>query len=72
MNYYICRRCGTLYCGWARSIICQKCGGLLKAVSWEEFYSEKKEIIKGEVRNGVDFSASGGSGRSDRNNLLFV
>jgi len=45
MNYYICRRCGTLYCGWAVSIICQKCGGLLKAVSREEFY-EKKEIIK--------------------------
>ncbi len=27
--------------------------------------------LKG-VNNGVDFSTSGGSGRSDRNNLLFV
>ncbi|MBA7576308.1 hypothetical protein ES708_18147 [subsurface metagenome] len=45
MNYYICRRCGTLYCGWADNKFCQKCGGLLKAVSQEEFYSEKKEVI---------------------------
>ena len=51
MNYYICRRCGTLYCGWAVSIICQKCGGVLKRITREEFYSEKKEVIKEEVKN---------------------
>ncbi len=47
MNYYICLDCGQKYCGWLVNTICQKCGGLLKAVSYEEFYSEKKEVIEG-------------------------
>jgi len=45
MNYYICEECGSLYCGWAVTIICQKCGGVLKKVTWEEYYSEKKEVV---------------------------
>jgi len=49
MNYYICGRCGSLYCGWATSIICEKCGGVLKKVSWEKFYSEKKGVVIKEV-----------------------
>jgi len=44
MNYYICISCGALYCGWAKSIICDKCGGLLKAVSREEYYAEEKGL----------------------------
>ncbi|MBA7549525.1 hypothetical protein ES705_42012 [subsurface metagenome] len=50
MNYYICFECGRKYCGWAKSIICQKCGGILKEINREEFYSEKKEVIKGGVK----------------------
>lgn len=44
MNYYICGRCGTLYTGWANSIICRKCGGVLERITREEFYSEEKDI----------------------------
>jgi len=47
MNYYICKECGTLYCGWANCTLCQKCGGVLKRISWEEFYSEEKGVKKG-------------------------
>jgi len=50
MNYYICLDCGQEYCGWAKSQICGKCGGLLKAVSYEEFYAEEKEVIKEDKR----------------------
>jgi len=46
MNYYICLNCGQKYCGWAEGIICQKCGGVLKKITREEFYSEEKEVIK--------------------------
>jgi len=44
MNYYICEKCGTLYCGWAEGTICGVCGRKLKKVS-REYYSEKKEIV---------------------------
>jgi len=43
MNYYICEECGQRYCGWAEGIICQKCGGKLEKITWEEFSLEKKE-----------------------------
>lgn len=46
MNYYICEECGQKYCGWAESIICQKCGGKLKRISREEYYSKKKVVMK--------------------------
>ncbi|GAI62472.1 unnamed protein product [marine sediment metagenome] len=47
MNYYICMECGQKYCGWAISIICQKCGSKLRRITWEEFYSkeEKKRVV---------------------------
>ncbi|MBA7541182.1 hypothetical protein ES705_33489 [subsurface metagenome] len=45
MNYYICVRCGSLYCGWAISEICQKCGRGLKSITREEFYSKEKGVV---------------------------
>lgn len=45
MNYYICEECGQKYCGWAISETCQKCGGALESVSWEEFSLEKKRVV---------------------------
>jgi hypothetical protein len=50
MNYYICEDCRQKYCGWAVNIICQRCEGRLKRISWEEFYleEEKKRVVIGE------------------------
>lgn len=45
MNYYICLNCKQKYCGWAKNIICAKCGGVLKRIPEEEFYSGKKEVV---------------------------
>ncbi len=45
MNYYICLNCRQKYCGWATGEICQKCGGVLKRISQEEFYLEKKRVV---------------------------
>ncbi len=44
MNHYICVSCGALSLGWAKSTICQKCGGLLKSVSREEYLIEEKGL----------------------------
>ena len=44
MNYNICERCGTLYCGWAESVIYRECGGKLERITREEYYSEEKGI----------------------------
>jgi len=45
MNYYICEECGQKYCGWAETIICEKCGGKLLKISWQGYYSEKKGVF---------------------------
>ncbi|MBA7528493.1 hypothetical protein ES705_20680 [subsurface metagenome] len=45
MNYYICPGCRQRYCGWSDNKICQKCGGVLKRISQEEFYLEKKRVV---------------------------
>ncbi|MBA7565244.1 hypothetical protein ES708_06920 [subsurface metagenome] len=45
MNYYICEECEQKYCGWAISIICRKCGGRLRRITWKEFYLEKKRVV---------------------------
>jgi len=44
MNYNICEDCNQKYCGWAESTECQECGGKLKRITREEFYSEEKDM----------------------------
>lgn len=45
MNYYICLNCRQRYTGWAEGKFCQKCGGILKEITREKFYSKEKEIV---------------------------
>ena len=51
MSFYrICQNCGGKYCGWGKSLICQKCGGILKSVSKEVFdYNEEIEEIENDI-----------------------
>lgn len=45
MNYLICEDCDQKYCGWAKGITCQKCGGRLLRITREEFCSGAKETV---------------------------
>ncbi len=44
MNHYICEDCGQKYCGWAEGKFCQKCGGILREITREEFYPEEEGV----------------------------
>jgi len=44
MPKYQCEKCGALFAGWAGSKTCPKCGGRLRAISFEEYYKKNKKL----------------------------
>lgn len=53
MNYYFCLNCNRRYCGWATDNFCSNCGTVLKQITEEQFYAEKKRVVIKEIKDNV-------------------